>query len=138
MVILGSSIINSHNCNRITTIIVILKKRMIKNGNSSKITTIMVILIHSLIVLIYFSKNYNDKGCSMVDKEICSKKQIGQLIRTRRKELKLTQEELAIFCELSINGISKIERGISDVRLSTLLKLKELLGCDIILRLLEE
>ena len=74
----------------------------------------------------------------MVDKVIHSEKEIGQLIRTRRKELNLTQEELAIFCELSINGISKIERGISDVRLSTLLKLKEFLGFDIIFRLLNQ
>ena len=41
---------------------------------------------------------------------------IGQQIQQRRKALGLTQTELAMLCDLSINGISNIEQGKTDVR----------------------
>ena len=55
-------------------------------------------------------------------------KELGGLIKKRRKSLNLSQTELAKLCNLSLNGISKIEQGKSDIRLSTLQKLGEFLG----------
>ena len=54
--------------------------------------------------------------------------QLGTLIRERRKSLKITQTELAKLCNLSLNGISKIEQGKSDIRFSTLQKIGDILG----------
>jgi len=56
---------------------------------------------------------------------------IGQQIQQRRKSLGLTQTELAMLCDLSINGISNIEQGKTDVRWGTLMKLGEILGFKI-------
>ena len=54
--------------------------------------------------------------------------QLGTLIRERRKSLNITQTELAKLCNLSLNGISKIEQGKSDIRFSTLQKIGSILG----------
>lgn len=67
--------------------------------------------------------------------KISSISQLGRLLKQRRKELGVTQKELAMLCNLSHNGISKIELGISDIKLSTLLKLGEFLGFEIQLHL---
>jgi transcriptional regulator with XRE-family HTH domain len=56
---------------------------------------------------------------------------IGRQIQQRRKALELTQTELAMLCDLSINGISNIEQGQSDVRWTTLRKIGEILGFQI-------
>ena len=53
---------------------------------------------------------------------------IGQQIQQRRKALGLTQTELAMLCDLSINGISNIEQGKTDVRWGTLMKIGQILG----------
>lgn len=63
--------------------------------------------------------------------EIQDPKKLGALIKARRKEMKITQTEVAKFCNLSHTGIGKIENGISDVKLSTLLKLFKILGLKI-------
>jgi transcriptional regulator with XRE-family HTH domain len=51
----------------------------------------------------------------------------------RRKELGISQAELAQLSDLSINGISKFEsnHGEREVKLSTLLKLSQFLGFKI-------
>jgi len=48
----------------------------------------------------------------------------------RRKELGLSQAEVAKLCNLSINGISKFESnpGDREVKLSTIIKLSQILG----------
>jgi len=48
----------------------------------------------------------------------------------RRKELGLSQAEVAKLCNLSINGISKFESnpGDREVKLSTIMKLSQILG----------
>jgi len=45
---------------------------------------------------------------------------IGVLIQEARKQLNLTQEELALKCGTTKNYISRIENNASDIRLSTL------------------
>lgn len=56
---------------------------------------------------------------------------IGQQIQQRRKALGLTQTELGMLCDLSINGISNIEQGKTDVRWGTLMKIGQILGFQI-------
>lgn len=61
---------------------------------------------------------------------------IGQLVNLlakRRKELGISQSELAQLSDLSANGISKFEsnKGEREVKVSTLLKLSQCLGFKI-------
>lgn len=58
-------------------------------------------------------------------------KRLGEIIRERRKEMKITQQEVAKFCNLSHTGIGKIENGTSDVKFSTLIKLFKILSLKI-------
>jgi len=48
---------------------------------------------------------------------------IGFLIQEARKQLNLTQEELALKCGTTKNYISRIENNASDIRLSTLMRI---------------
>lgn len=66
---------------------------------------------------------------------IDSTEQLAKTLKIRRHELKITQKSLADFCNLSHNGISRIELGESDVQLSTILKLSKVLGFKIILEM---
>lgn len=60
---------------------------------------------------------------------------LGNILKKRRKELGLTQKQLADYCNLSHNGISRIELGDKSVRLSTLLKLSKILGFKVTLQM---
>jgi len=68
---------------------------------------------------------------------VTNAKTLAEVLKKRRKELKITQKELAAFCNLSNNGISRIEVADSDVKLSTLLKMSKLLGFKIVIELEE-
>lgn len=61
--------------------------------------------------------------------------ELAEAIKMRRHQLKITQKSLADFCNLSHNGISRIELGQSDVQLSTILKMSKVLGFKIILEM---
>ncbi len=52
-------------------------------------------------------------------------------IRTIRREKGLTQEELAEKLEMSVNGYGDIERGLSDIKLSRLEQIAELLDVEL-------
>lgn len=67
--------------------------------------------------------------------EIRTKEDIAKAIKKRRKELGVTQKDLASLCNLSHNGISRIEVADSDIKLSTLLKMGKLLGFKIVLEM---
>lgn len=58
---------------------------------------------------------------------------LGTALKARRSELQITQQTLGNFCDLSHNGISRIEVGASDVRLTNLLKMAKILGLKVIL-----
>ncbi len=60
--------------------------------------------------------------------------EIGNFIKKQRKEMNVTQEELANFAGLSRVGVVKLEKDDSDIKLSTLLEVVNLLGIEIILR----
>jgi len=56
---------------------------------------------------------------------------VGEQIKNRRKELRITQPHLAELTEVSTNTIYKIERGQGNPSLNILCKLTEVLGMDI-------
>jgi HTH-type transcriptional regulator/antitoxin HipB len=60
---------------------------------------------------------------------------LAKVLKERRKELGVTQKDLAKLCNLSHNGISRIEVADSDIKLSTLLKLGKLLGFSVTLEM---
>ncbi len=69
-------------------------------------------------------------------KEILVKesKEIGKTIKELRSEMKITQEELANFTGLSRIGVVKLEKEENDLKLSSLIKIANLLGFEIVLR----
>jgi transcriptional regulator with XRE-family HTH domain len=71
----------------------------------------------------------------MKEEAIKSEGELGKVLKTRRKEIGITQKELADYCDLSHNGISQIEVGEKSVRLSTLLKLGKILGFKVVLKM---
>lgn len=66
---------------------------------------------------------------------IFSEKELAKTLKKRRKELNITQKSLADFCNLSHNGISRIEMADSDIKLSSLLKMSKILGFKITLEM---
>lgn len=73
----------------------------------------------------------------MKNQTIETSKDVAKVLKSRRKELGISQKELAQLCDLSHNGISRIEVDDSDVQLSTLLKLSHFLGFKIIFEMEE-
>jgi len=58
-------------------------------------------------------------------------KSIGESIRSRRKELKITQPHLAELANVSTNTLYKIERGQGNPSFVVLDKLAEVLGMEL-------
>ena len=56
---------------------------------------------------------------------------IGQLIKQRRKELRITQPDLAELADVSLNTLYKLERGQSNPSLEVLTKLADVLGMEV-------
>ena len=56
---------------------------------------------------------------------------IGETIKNRRKELKITQPHLAELAEISTNTLCKLERGQGNPSLAVLQRLAEVLGMTI-------
>ncbi|OFZ45785.1 MAG: hypothetical protein A2381_09290 [Bdellovibrionales bacterium RIFOXYB1_FULL_37_110] len=61
-------------------------------------------------------------------------KNVGELLKKYRKEKKITQEELAKFAGLSRIGVLKLENNEGDIKVSTLIKISNLLGFDLMLK----
>lgn len=59
---------------------------------------------------------------------------IGPYLKKLRKKKKITQVELAEYAGLSRAGIVKVESGESDIKLSTLIRVANLLGVDLFLK----
>lgn len=62
---------------------------------------------------------------------------LGKILQARRKDLGITQKQLADYCDLSHNGISRIEIGETDVRMSAIFKMSSMLGFRIVLEMNE-
>ena len=56
---------------------------------------------------------------------------IGKRIKKKRKELQLTQENLAEALAVSIGYVSQMERGITKINLDTLSEIAAYLSCDV-------
>lgn len=61
----------------------------------------------------------------------CLIKAFSHLMKSRRKELRMTQQELAKKAGLCSRHIGKLEDGTYSPKLSTFLKLSEILGIDL-------
>lgn len=73
-------------------------------------------------------------------KTIKNTKDLSRMLKARREELGISQSELAQLCNLSLNGISKLESnkdGTREVKLSTLFKLSKFLGFELALKVEE-
>jgi y4mF family transcriptional regulator len=56
---------------------------------------------------------------------------IGEAIKNRRKELKITQPHLAELAQISVNTLYKLEKGDGNPSMDVLNKLAEVLGMEI-------
>jgi y4mF family transcriptional regulator len=56
---------------------------------------------------------------------------VGEQIRSRRKDLGITQPHLAEIAEVSVNTLYKIERGEANPTLEVLYKLLNVLGLEL-------
>jgi transcriptional regulator with XRE-family HTH domain len=59
-------------------------------------------------------------------------KDLGEAIKSRRKELDVTQPHLAELAQISINTLYKLEKGRSNPSLEVIHKLSEVLGMECI------
>jgi y4mF family transcriptional regulator len=60
-------------------------------------------------------------------------KQLGEIIKKRRKELSVTQPHLAELAGVSTNTLYKLERGQGNPSLEVVSKLAEVLGMELTL-----
>lgn len=58
-------------------------------------------------------------------------KQLGAVIRARRKELKVTQKDLAMTCGTGLRFISDIEKGKPTCQIGKVLKVIQALGLEL-------
>ncbi len=63
---------------------------------------------------------------------------IGKMLKQRRKQLGVDQHTLAMLAQMSVNTIVAVERGTTDPSLSTINKLCDVLGLELIVRLKED
>ena len=66
--------------------------------------------------------------------EIDSPQELARLIKKARKSQKITQEQLADFTGLQRIGIVRIEAGQTEPKISTLLKICQMLGLKLELK----
>jgi len=64
-----------------------------------------------------------------------NRKELGKIIQSRRKELKITQADLALISEVSTKQLSNIEQGKVSPTIDMLSKLCETLGLSIELKI---
>jgi len=63
---------------------------------------------------------------------------IGEAIKNRRKELKITQPHLAELAQISVNTLYKLEKGDGNPSMDVLNKLAEVLGMEITFEVLKK
>jgi len=56
---------------------------------------------------------------------------LGETIKNRRKELKITQPHLADLAQISVNTLYKLEKGQGNPSMDVLNKLGEVLGMEL-------
>ena len=58
--------------------------------------------------------------------------ELSELMKTRRRQLGITQLDLAEMAEVGIATVKDIERGVANPSLSTVNKILEILGVEIV------
>lgn len=71
---------------------------------------------------------YKIESMKTQKKEIKSPAHMVDFLRKQRKRVGVSQQELATLCDLSLNGISKMESRKTSVKLSTVFKMAEVIG----------
>ena len=66
------------------------------------------------------------------------KKQIGQIIKNRRKELKMEQVDLQDYAQVGSTTLSKLEMGKLNITIDNLEKITEVLGLELIIKVKEK
>lgn len=64
-----------------------------------------------------------------------NREEIGKAIKSRRQNLKVTQQELADLADVNINTVVAIERGAGNPKIETLLAICDVLGLQTIVKL---
>lgn len=59
---------------------------------------------------------------------------VGKEIRERRKALRITQPELAELAGVNVNTVVRLERGVTNPTLEVLVRIGEVLGMEVIMR----
>lgn len=67
----------------------------------------------------------------MENSHIKSPEQLGALIRNRRRELGLTQTEVAEVANANLRFVSELERGKPTARLENIMRVLETLGIEL-------
>ena len=68
------------------------------------------------------------------DGRLCDAEDLGVILKQRRKELGLTQTQLADACHCSIRFISELERGVAGGNIKQVLKVCRTVGIDLFAR----
>lgn len=63
------------------------------------------------------------------------KRELGDIIKTRRKELKLDQRTLALLSDVGLNTVVAVERGEGNPKISTILSLLDTMGLQMNVKL---
>jgi transcriptional regulator with XRE-family HTH domain len=74
-------------------------------------------------------------GCETEDRPVEPKLKVGQNIRAERKRVGITQETLAERCDMHPVEVGRAERGMRDLRVSTVVKLArglEIPACELL------
>jgi transcriptional regulator with XRE-family HTH domain len=61
--------------------------------------------------------------------------QLANLLITRRKELKIKQEELADLTQIALRTIRDLEKGIGNPSIQTVQRVMEVLGIELVFKL---
>jgi transcriptional regulator with XRE-family HTH domain len=61
-------------------------------------------------------------------------KQLGEVIKARRKELRITQPHLAELAEISINTLNKLEGGKGNPSCKVVNKIADVLGLECVIK----
>lgn len=59
------------------------------------------------------------------------KKELGKLIKKRRKSLKIDQQTLALLAGVGLNTVVAVERGDGNPKISTILSILDTMGLQI-------
>jgi transcriptional regulator with XRE-family HTH domain len=66
-----------------------------------------------------------------IQKGVLDAKDLGRFVRARRTQAGMGIHEAAAFCGVAVDTLSKIEKALGDVQLSSVLKVCRMLGINL-------